>query len=106
MGMVAVLVQPAGGPGCLLVLGREGVLAVVAAEQEREADEIAAERVDAVCLAADAAGQRSTELIPAAVADSWFFWLAIIGGLAGVYMRADRDRHRPPRRGPGAGSFA
>jgi uncharacterized membrane protein YedE/YeeE len=25
-------------------------------------------------------------VIPAAVADSWFFWLAIIGGLAGVYI--------------------
>ena len=25
-------------------------------------------------------------MIPAAVADSWFFWLAIIGGLAGVYI--------------------
>ena len=25
-------------------------------------------------------------MIPAAVADSWFFWLAIIGGLAGIYI--------------------
>jgi hypothetical protein len=25
-------------------------------------------------------------VIPTAVADSWFFWLAIIGGLAGVYI--------------------
>ena len=25
-------------------------------------------------------------MIPAAVADSWFFWLAIIDGLAGVYI--------------------
>jgi hypothetical protein len=25
-------------------------------------------------------------VIPAAVADSWFFWLAIIGGLAAVYI--------------------
>jgi hypothetical protein len=25
-------------------------------------------------------------VIPAAVADRWVFWLAIIGGLAGVYM--------------------
>jgi len=25
-------------------------------------------------------------VIPAAVADSWFFWLAIIDGLAGVYI--------------------
>ena len=25
-------------------------------------------------------------MIPAAVADSWFFWLAIIGVLAGVYI--------------------
>ena len=25
-------------------------------------------------------------MIPAAVADSWLFWLAIIGGLAGVYI--------------------
>jgi hypothetical protein len=34
-------------PGCLLVPGREELLAVVAAEQEREAGEIAAERIDA-----------------------------------------------------------
>lgn len=25
-------------------------------------------------------------MIPAAVADSWFFWLAIIGFIVGVYM--------------------
>jgi hypothetical protein len=25
-------------------------------------------------------------VIPAAVADSWLFWLAILGGLAGVYI--------------------
>ena len=25
-------------------------------------------------------------MIPAAVADSWFFWLAIIGVVAGVYI--------------------
>jgi len=25
-------------------------------------------------------------VIPAAVADSWLFWLAIIGGLAAVYI--------------------
>ena len=25
-------------------------------------------------------------MIPAAVADRWFFWLAIIGGLAGIYI--------------------
>ena len=42
-------------------------------------------------------------MIPAAVADSWFFWLAIIGVLAGGLHPADGDRYRPPDRGPRLG---
>jgi hypothetical protein len=30
--------------------------------------------------------RREGAVIPAAVADSWFFWLAIIGVVAGVYI--------------------
>jgi hypothetical protein len=52
-------------PGCLLVPGREELLAVVAAEQEREAGEIAAERIDAIGLAPGEAGEGCTELIVA-----------------------------------------
>jgi hypothetical protein len=30
--------------------------------------------------------RRGTAVIPAVIADSWFFWLAIIDGLAAVYI--------------------
>ena len=39
--------------------------------------------------------RRGGAVIPA-VAGSWFFWLAIIDGLAAVYIPAFDDRHRPP----------
>ena len=39
------------------------MLAVVAAEQEREAGEVVAERLGVVCLAADEAGQGGAELV-------------------------------------------